>query len=485
MAGIMQNLARLITPRQKANPAGEGNYHPGPYTVAGGYLPAAWGQYLNYWQMDLDPLTTPSSSIVEACVWAYIRAIAQLPGYHRLELDNGGTETITSSALARLLRSPNPYQTPSDFLVHLIRSLLLNGNSYWIAQRNDRGEATALHWTDPRACRVEEYRVEGQAFSEVFYSIGVNPLFQFESILGRNRLIVPARDVFHVKLACPQHPLIGVTWLQALAIEQGQTAAINNSLTQAAANMRPAGVIQTDLALTKAQVDELRERWAVQAQNMTSGGVPILTNGLKFQPLTMSAEDQQVIDQKKLNDRMVAAVFGVPAVLLGLTETGTQTSAEAVMAEWLAAGLGWLINHIEVAFDSFVDLNAASIGRGREYTEFDTRALLRSAFKDRIDGLAKGVLGGVYSPNEARRLEGLPEADEGDEPRLQAQVVPLSAWDKQPTAPTAPPAPSAPAADTTPPDNAPVLSGDEARAVIAHRLNKQVDIRREQNRIAA
>ena len=112
MANMLQNLARLITSRQKANPAGEGNYHPGPYTVSGGMLPAAWGQNLNFWQMDYDPLGPPSSSIVEACVWAYVRAIAQLPGYHRLELDNGGTETVTTSALARLLRAPNPYQTP-------------------------------------------------------------------------------------------------------------------------------------------------------------------------------------------------------------------------------------------------------------------------------------------------------------------------------------------------------------------------------------
>ena len=135
MGTMLQTLARLITPRQKANPAGEGNYHPGPYTVAGGWLPAAWGQYLNYWQMDRDPLGAPSSSIVEACVWAYVRAIAQLPGYHRREQTNGGTETITTSALARLLRAPSPYQTTSDFLVHLIPIL---SAIPLIAQRNDR-----------------------------------------------------------------------------------------------------------------------------------------------------------------------------------------------------------------------------------------------------------------------------------------------------------------------------------------------------------
>jgi HK97 family phage portal protein len=469
MAGMKQYLARLITPRQKANPAGEGNYHPGPYTVSGGILPASWGQYLNYWQMDLDPLTAPSSSIVEACVWAYVRAIAQLPGFHRVELANGGTETITTSALARLLRAPNPYQTPSDFLVHLIRSLLLNGNSYWIAQRNDRAEVMALHWTDPRACRVREVAVSGQAFREVFYEIGANPLFQFDSILGRTSLVVPARDVFHVKLATPRHPLVGETWLAALPTELGQNAAINNSLTQAAANMRPAGVIQTELTLTKAQVDELRARWTEQSQNMTSGGVPILTSGLKFQPLTMSAEDQQVIDQKKLNDRMVAAVFGVPAILLGMTDSGTQKSAEAVMAEWLAAGLGWLINHIEVAMDQFVGLNADSIGKGLEYTEYDTEVLLRSAFKEKIEGMARSVQSGIHSPDEARYKFGLPAVPggSGEMPRVQQQMVAL---DYEPPEPVAPP-PQLP-----PPDDAgDQLGADEQAALALFHLKSEMN----------
>jgi len=471
MANMLQNLARLITSRQKANPAGEGNWHPGPYTVNGGVIPA--GSPWNFWQLDIDPVGCPSSAIVEACVWAYVRAIAQLPGYHRLELDNGGTETITTSALARLLRNPNPYQTPSDFLVHLIRSLLLNGNSYWIAQRNDRAEVTALHWTDPRQCCVREIGIRGQSYREVFYEISDNPLFEFQG-LGPNSMVVPARDVFHVKLATPRHPLVGETWLAALATELGQTGAINNSLTQAAANQRPAGVITTDMTLTKPQVDELRARWTEQAQNMPAGGVPILTNGLKFQPLTMSASDQQVIDQKKLNDQMVAAVFGVPAILVGMGGGATQKSAEAVMAEWLAAGLGWLINHIEVAMDQFVDLNANSIGRGREYTEFDTRMLLRSAFKDRIDGLARAVQGGVYSPNEARRLEGLSDAEDGAEPRLQAQVVPLSAWDKVP-APSAPAAPAAPTKpdDAEPPEDDPA-SEDEKTALYSFSLKREL-----------
>ena len=118
----------------------------------------------------------------------------------------------------------------------------------------------------------------------------------------------------------------------------------------------------------------------------------------QFNPISVSNQDAQIVEQLKLTDRTVAAVMGVPAILLGISDTATQKSAEAMMSEWLASGLGWLINHIEVAFDAFIGLNA--VAAGREWTEFDTKALLRSLFKEQIDGL--GALGAGGHPRAQR-----------------------------------------------------------------------------------
>ena len=461
--GMLTTLAGKLGLGTKA---AEGAYRPGPYVLNSGILPAAWGQYLNFWQMDYDPVAVPGCSIVEACIWAYIRAIAQLPGYHKRELGNGGTEIVTTSALARLLRSPNGYMTSSDFLVHLIRSLLLNGNSYWIATRNERFEVSALHWTDPRQCSVREIAVEGSEFREIFYEIGSTPF-------NRSNLIIPARDVLHIKLATPRHPLVGETWLKALALELAARGAMNGAAATFATNQsRPSGVLTTDMNLQPAQADELRVRWEKAAAGLNAGGVPILTNGLKFQPISMSAEDSQIVDQLKLTDQSIAAVFGVPGVLLGLGGTATQKSAEAVMAEWLSSGLGWLINHIESSLDAFIRLD--EVTAWREWCEYDTRALLRSLFRDRVDGLVRGVQGGVYSPNEAREMEGLARATDGDEPRVQQQVVPLSAWDKAP-APAAPPAagPEPAAANDDEPDDD-EASDEEKRDYAKFLLNREM-----------
>ncbi len=465
---MSQALARVITPRQRANPAGEGNYHPGPYQVSGGWLPHSWGQNWNFWQMDLDPLPLPGNSVVEACTWAYIRAVAQLPGFHKREEGDGGTETVTSSALSRILRNPNPYQTPSDFLVHLIRSLLLTGNSYWVAQRNDRNEVTALHWTDPRGCRVREATVSGQPFREVFYEISENPLVEVDGI-GRNNLIVPARDVLHLKLATPRHPLIGETWLAALASELANRSAINQTSAAFSQNMsRPSGVLQTDHVLSEAQSEEMRERWKKHSAGMNAGGVPVLSSGLKFSPVSMSNEDAQIVEQLKLNDRTIAAVFGVPPMLIGMTDSGSTKSAEAQMAEWLASGLGWLINHIEVSFDQFFALD--TVPAGREWTEYDTRILLRSDFKTRMEGLARAVQAGIVAPNEGRELEGYKAVKDGDEPRVQQQMVPLSAWSSP--KPVQPPIAISSPPPADPPADSPAAPIQAQRALLAFQLRQ-------------
>jgi Phage portal protein len=102
--------------------------------------------------------------------------------------------------------------------------------------------------------------------------------------------------------------------------------------------------------------------------------------------------------------------------------------------------LGYALNIVEEAMGQFFRMK----GQPHEYVEFSTEALLRSQFKDRFDGLTKAVQGGIYSPNEARNLEGLDSVPFGDSPRLQAQVVPLEAASQIPSAPAAPAAPAAP-----------------------------------------
>lgn len=445
---------------------GEGEYRPGPWPVINpdGILPNEWGQWMNYWQMGYDPLPVGHSAVVEACVSAYAQTIAMCPGDHWRGLANGGRERVKNSALSRLLRWPNDYQSRSDFILGLVRNLYLDGNHYSWAQRNQRFEVANLHPFDPRQSRPHI-----AAGGEIIYQLGGNPIVESE-IFGQpgpfaEHGLTPARDVLHIKLEVkPDNPLIGIPPLKHAAVAVGVQRAIGSQLLGFFTNMsRPSGVLRTELNLSKVQVDEMRNRWNEQAKGLNAGGVPILTNGLQFQAIGASAKDAELAAALKLSQDEVFMVYGVPPAILGLADRSTFSSTEALMNFWLARGLGFAINHIEVAFDQFFGL----AGWPDEYVELDTRALLRQEYRQRIEALARGVQGGIYSPDEARNSEDLPKVKDGfgEEPRVQQQVVPLSAWAKAPPKTQAPP--PAPPAGGQP---APTQPSAESVAAVKERL---------------
>jgi len=266
-----------------------------------------------------------------------------------------------------------------------------------------------------------------------------------DRMFGDSQLLVPARDVLHVKLHSNHrypHPLVGETPLAAAMADIAVGNAFAQQQLQFLANQaRPSAVLSTDLVLDRDQVQAIRDRWNEQAKGLHQGGTPILTGGLKVQPWSTPARDAQLAELTKISSERICYAFGIPLQLLGLGGAPLG-STEALMHFWLATGLGFCLNHVEQAFDRLFDLK----GEPEEYTEFDTAALLRSAQKDRIEALARAVQGGIYSPNEARAAEDLDAVPYGDEPRVQQQVVPLSAAGSIPPAPGPAAPPSAPAA---------------------------------------
>jgi HK97 family phage portal protein len=431
----MPNLIQRIAGSVRRAVGAEGGFRSGPHhlPVTGGWLPsdAPW----NFWQTGMDPMPYSRSAIVEACVGSYSRTIAMLPGSHWREREGGGRERMTRSALSRILRAPNNYQTISDFMLSATRDLFVDGNCYAAAIRNNRFEIDGLHLMRATLCRPVV--AEG---GDVFYALAGNAVLS--KMLGGQHLLVPQRDVLHIRLAPSESrdpfPLCGESPMAAAALDMMTSGAISQQTLQFMLNQaRPSAVLSTDLQLDRSQAEDLRQRWNEQSRGLAQGSVPILTSGLKVQPWSVGGRDSQIAELLKMSDAHIAAVYAVPLQILGIGDSRYSTT-EALMSQWVSSGLGFALAHIEAGFDKLFNL----AGEPTEYCEFDTTALLRSAFKDRVDGLTRGIMGGLFSPNEARAFEGLAPAEFGSEPRLQAQVVPLSAAGKIDTAPSAPAAPA-------------------------------------------
>jgi HK97 family phage portal protein len=426
---------------------GEGDYRPGPYylPITGGWLPA--GAADNWWQQGFTPSNVGGrSAMVEACVSAYAQTVAMCPGDHWRLNDKNGRDRVKNSALARILRHPNDYQSISDFMLNATRWLYMQGNCYALALRNSRYEIDELHLMDSNQSfpRVS-------ADGEVFYQLYGNDIIA-KRLNGEELSPVPMRDVLHIRLHTINRrfpvPLVGESPIIAAYDDIGVGSAIASQQVGFYRNeARPSAVLSTDMILDKDQVQALRDRWNDQAKGLHQGGTPILTAGLKVQPWAVSGKDAATADMLKLSNEHIALAFRIPLQILGIGGI-SYSSTELLMQSWIASGLGFALNHIEEA----IGLLFALDGQPDEYVEFDTAALLRSAQKDRIEALARGVQGGIYAPNEAREQEGLDAVEFGDEPRVQQQVVPLSAAGKIPALPGPPSAPPAPAPQPQPPE---------------------------------
>lgn len=225
----------------------------GAHWTSEGIIPSSWPW--NYWQSDLTPLPYGSASaVVEACVSAYSQTVAMCPGDHWETLPDGGRERVTTSALTRIIRRPNTYQSISDFLLNLTRQLYEDGNAYALALRNDRSEIKELHLMSSRSCSAR-IATDGS----VFYSLGGNDVIEAR-LAGQALLPVPSRDVLHVRLQTPRHPLIGESPIVAAGMDIHLAGTARRSQERLFRNGgRPSAVLSTDQALKPEQSAQLRE----------------------------------------------------------------------------------------------------------------------------------------------------------------------------------------------------------------------------------
>ena len=439
--GMLQRILRPRAPvwRQKG----------APVTLSkGGYIPPDWPA--NFWQLGYDPIRTGGGAVVHSCIACYSQTAAMCPPTHWRSTGDGGRERVSNSALSRVMLKPNSYQSGSDFVLNLVAALYTDGNVYAYATRNNRYEIAELHLMDSAACGAS---VAGNG--EVFYSIAGNPVV--ERLLTKEAAkAVPARDVLHIKLDARSNPLKGEPPLTNAMLDiAASNSMVRQALDYANNAARPSGILSTDQPLETWQTSEMHQMLRERSVGQNAGNPLILSSGLKWQQVSMNSRDAQLAELLQISDGRIATAYRIPLPLLSLWGAQVQAGGEDQMRFWVSSSFGFALNHVEDGVGRFFGLQ----GYPLEYLEFDTAALLRSSQRDRIEALARGVQGGIFSPNEARALEDLPAAKDGDQPRVQQQVIPLEAWSTpppsspRPDAPGAPAGPQAPAANTNDPQD--------------------------------
>lgn len=415
----------------------------------GGWWPVVREPFAGAFQRDIE--WTHDTVLAHHAVYACITLIASDIGKLRpklVEQDANGIWTETqSAAFSPVLRKPNRYQNRIQFIEWWITSKLIRGNTYALKERDERGIVRRLYLLDPNRVGVL-VAPDGS----VFYKLHQDNLSNVEG----TDTVVPASEIIHDRMNCLFHPLVGVSPIFASGTVAHMGLKIQGNSSSFFSNgANPSGILTATQTITAKKADEYRERWAATFGGSGSGGIAVLGDGMKFEKMSMTAVESQLIDQLKWSAEVVCGAFHVPPFKLGLGTMPTYNNAELLNQIYYSDCLQSHIEQFELCMDEGLGLVEPK-ENGKVYgVELDLDALLRMDSATQIDSLAKSVGAGIHSPDEARWKFDLSPVPGGKFPYMQQQNYSLEALAKRdandPFKKPEPPPALPPPSDSTPP----------------------------------
>lgn len=342
---------------------------------------------------------------VWACIERRATTIASLP-YFAYEQVNGEKVLARTSRLYGLLHeSPNSRMTPFEFWRAMMMNHDLRGNAY---ARIDRvaGEAVAL-WPMP-ADQVMPYVLDDG--SMVYkYSIDGDVAFLADS------------SVLHLKNL--GNGTVGLAKLEFMRSTTDEMAKAQAGATKMFGNSgKPTGVLMIDAVLSPAQREAVRANYGELASGSTSR-LAVLEANMKYQQLSLSPQDQQLLETRKFGIEQICRWFDVPPVLIHHSNVTTWGSGvEQIIDGFHKFTIRPMLVSIEQAVRKRV---MTPKQRANMVAEFSLDALLRGNAKDRAEIAAKKVQNGLATRNEMRQLENEKPLPGGDVLTAQTNLVPL------------------------------------------------------------
>ena len=352
----------------------------------------------------LEPTYTGSTVTVEkslrlvpvfSAVSLLSSAVGSLPLKVYKRLPDGGKELAPQHRATRLLSvQPNPMSSADEVFESVTAALLLWGNAFLMKEKDDQGNLIALWPISPSRMRIgrrpqdgmPEYYIDGRGSDEGGGFTG-NTFIHFRGLSFDG--------------------LVGLSPIQNARQTLGMHQALEEYAGRFWANSaKPGGVLTHPNRLTPEGAERLRAQW-----NNAHGGlansakVAILEEGMKFEAMSLPAEDAQLVETLHLGDIRIAQLFRIPPRMLmaDVKDSFTYSSAEWEAIDFVKWSLRrWLVR-IEGALLRDADV-FSSLGLGANYfCKFDTNEMTRG---DRAAQAATDVAllaAGVLTVDEVRQ----------------------------------------------------------------------------------
>jgi HK97 family phage portal protein len=414
---------------------------PGSAYGSGGWYPIIREPFAGAWQrnQEINPALASTFYADFACKTLIARDIAKLRVKLVKRVGDIWQET-DNPAFSPVLRKPNRYQTRNQFWESWMLSKLSRGNTYVLKERDNRRVVTALYVLDPR--RVTPLIADD---GSVFYQLATDDL----NVVG-SQITVPASEIIHDRMNC-DHWLVGIPPIYASGLAAMQGINIQNqSLRLFANNATPGGILTAPAHIPDDTVARLKEEWGQKYGGQNYGKVAVLGDGLKFEKMSLTAVEGQMLEQLKWSAENVCSTYHVPPYKIGVGAMPSYNNVQALNVEYYTQCLQSLIEDAESCLDE-------ALGLGEQYDlgiEFDVENLLRMDSVTQAEVVTKLAGGAVMMPNEGRGKFSLPPTAGGDALYRQQQEYSLEALAKRDARPdpfaksdSTPPAPTTPAND--------------------------------------
>ena len=367
---------------------------------------AGWGLLSSHSSsgVDVSQGTALTATTVLAAVTMLCEDFAKLdPTIYRRHAD-GSRSIATDHDLYDLLYTPNDYQNYFEWAEMMQLSLVLRGNAYSVKIRNRSGRVVKLIPVNADWVALWEAPT-----GEIFYRVTPNGLHMRAELAGQPFLI-PSDDILHVK-GFSLNGLLGASRIalakEAIGLTLGYERQAAGYMAQGAA---ASGVLTTDKTLTDAGVERMKADWKASKTGVPNAGkVMILEQGLKYQPVTLSAVDAQFIAARNLQIQEVTRIFRIPAHMLGDLQRGNSAGIEQLSQEYINLTITGYTSRWGARLSRDWRLKRAGL-----VLEFDVGVLSRANITARYNNYARGVSGGFLTPNECRiddKRDPLPNGD--------------------------------------------------------------------------
>ena len=352
---------------------------------------------------DSGETVNPSTALGHGPVWQAVNIlsgdIGQLP-FWKMKRSGDLREKDRNAPINYTLGvEPNPYQTPSVWKETMMSYALLWGNAISVIVPAPGGR----RWLMPLMPDVTSYEQDERGNYHITTRIAnEDRSFDYE-------------DCFHIR-GLQSNGFWGLSAIDVARNVLGHGLALQKHGNKTFKNdAKPSGVLRTDQPFNPEAHKNLREEWYKTQGGDNRRSIAILWEGLEFKPMSMSNEDAQWLEARKLDREFVASLFNLPAFKLNALEnSAVRANLEEQNRDYFQTSLSrWMNRFVEEARRKLLPPQLRS--SGDHYFRWFPEAFLRGDVKMRMESYSLAIASRILSPNEARAKEDMDPYEGGDE----------------------------------------------------------------------